>query len=94
MSRFEYSPIEFEGEIESDGIISVKNKNRIVIGELTLPELPKISGLFISPKKRENLYVTERNSTGIFKNKISFFTIDLDKYEEMPNGEKKSSNIK
>jgi hypothetical protein len=39
--------------------------------------------------------VTERNSTGIFRIKISSFTIDLDKYEEMLNGgEKKISNIK
>ena len=93
VARFEYSPIEFEGEMEGDGIISVINKEGIMIGELTLPELPEISGLYISPKKRENLYVTERNSTGIFRIKISSFTIDLDKYEEMFNGEKKA-NIK
>ena len=80
--------------MEGDGIISVINKEGIMIGELTLPELPEISGLYISPKKRENLYVTERNSTGIFRIKISSFTIDLDKYEEMLNGEKKSGNIK
>jgi sugar lactone lactonase YvrE len=94
VARFEYSTIEFEGEMEGDGIISVVNKEGIMIGELTLPELPEISGLYISPKKRENLYVTERNSTGIFRIKISSFTIDLDKYEELLNGEKKSGNIK
>jgi sugar lactone lactonase YvrE len=82
VARYEYSPVEFEGELEADGLISVINKDGIMIGELTLPELPEITGLYISPKKRENLYVTERNSTGIFRIKISSFTIDLDKYEE------------
>ena len=94
VARYEYSPVEFEGELEGDGLISVINKDGIMVGELDLPELPEITGLYISPKKRENLYVTERNSTGIFRIKISSFTIDLDKYEEVLNGEKKSSNIK
>jgi sugar lactone lactonase YvrE len=94
VARYEYSPIEFEGELEGDGLISVINKDGIMVGELSLPELPEITGLYISPKKRENLYVTERNSTGIFRIKISSFTIDIDKYEEGLNGEKKSNNIK
>jgi len=91
VGRFDYSPIEFEGEMEGDGIISVINKSGIMLGELTLPELPEISGLYISPKKRENLYVTERNSTGMFRVKISSFTTDLDKYEEMLNGGEKKA---
>jgi len=94
VARYEYSPVEFEGELEADGLISVINKDGIMIGELSLPELPEITGLYISPKKRENLYVTERNSTGIFRIKISSFTIDLDKYEEALKGEKKTNNIK
>ena len=93
VARYEYSPVEFEGELEADGLISVINKDGIMIGELSLPELPEITGLYISPKKRENLYVTERNSTGVFIIKISSFTIDLDKYEEILNSEKKN-NIK
>ena len=93
VARYEYSPVEFEGELEADGLISVINKDGIMIGELSLPELPEITGLYISPKKRENLYVTERNSTDVFIIKISSFTIDLDKYEEILNSEKKN-NIK
>lgn len=89
VARFEYSPVDLEMESEADGIISVINKEGLQIGELTLPELPEITGLYISPKKRENLYVTERNSTGIFRIKISSFTSDLDKYEELLYGEKK-----
>ena len=89
IARFEYS-FDPENEPEADGVISVINKDGIQIGELTLPELPEITGLYISPKKRENLYVTERNSSGVFRIKISSFTIDLDKYEEMLYGEKKN----
>ena len=49
---------------------------------MNLPKLPEITGLYISPKKRENLYVTVKNSTGVFKIKISAFTAEMDKYEE------------
>ena len=38
-----------------------------MVGELSLLELPEITGFYISPKKRENLYVNEMNSTGIFR---------------------------
>jgi hypothetical protein len=68
-------------EIESDGLISVINKKGEMIGELNVPKLPEISGIYISPKKREDLLLTVRNSTAVFKIKISAFTGDLDKYE-------------
>ena len=89
VAKYEYSPVEFEGELEGDGLISVINKDGIMVGELSLQELLEITGLYISPKKRKNLYVPERNSTGIFRIKISIFTIDLDKYKETLNEEKK-----
>ena len=89
VAKYEYSPVEFEGELEGDGLISVINKDGIMVGELSLQELLEITGLYISPKKRKNLYVPERNSTGIFRIKISIFTIDLDKYRETLNEEKK-----
>ena len=69
-------------DIEADGMISVINKDGIAVGEMNLPKLPEITGLYISPKKRENLYVTVKNSTGVFKIKISAFTAEMDKYEE------------
>lgn len=89
VARFEYSPLDEDNPNEQDGIISVVNKKGQLIGELTLPNLPEISGLYISPKKRENLYLTEKTLPHIYKIKISSFTSDLDKYEEVLNGEKK-----
>lgn len=90
VGRFEYSLSEnMETDIENDGLISVLNTEGILMGELTLPELPEISGLYISPKKRENLYLTEKNSTAVFKVKIASFTSDLDKLEELLKSENK-----
>ena len=80
-ARYEYSNSDIDMEIESDGLISVINKNGEMIGELNVPKLPEISGIYISPKKREDLLLTVRNSTAVFKIKISAFTGDLDKYE-------------
>ena len=99
VARYEYSPVEFEGELEGDGLISVINKDGIMVGELDLPELPEITGLYISPKKRENLYVTERNSSGIFRIKISsmvailWLEIDLFKKGKSPFYPSKKSNM-
>lgn len=92
VARFEYSSADMDMDIEADGIISVLNKEGILLGELTLPELPEIMGLYISPKKRENLYFTERNSTGVFLVKLSSFINDIDKYEEVLNVEYKENN--
>lgn len=82
VARYEFSNSDLDIEVEADGIISVINKDGIMVGEMNLPKLPEITGLYISPKKRENLYVTVKNSTGVFKIKISAFTAEMDKYEE------------
>ena len=82
VARYEYSNSDIDIDIEADGMISVINKDGIAVGEMNLPKLPEITGLYISPKKRENLYVTVKNSTGVFKIKISAFTAEMDKYEE------------
>ena len=85
VARYEYSTANLDMDNEADGIISVINKDGILIGELNLPKLPEITGLYIPPKKRENLYVTVMNSTAVFKIKISSFSTDMDKYEEALN---------
>ena len=82
IARYEYSNSEVDIDTEADGLISVVTKNGVYIGELSLPKLPEITGLYISPKKRENLYVTVKNSTGVFKVKISAFTAEIDKVED------------
>jgi len=82
VARYEYTNSDLELEIEADGIISVINKEGNMVGELNLPKLPEINGIFISPKKREDLLLTVRNSSAVFKIKISSFENDIDKYEK------------
>lgn len=49
---------------------------------MLLPKLPEITGLFISPKKKDNLYLTEKNSNGVFKVKLANFTSEIDKIDD------------
>lgn len=65
-----------------DGIISVINKEGVLIGELIINKLSEITGLFISSKKKEMLYFTEKNSNGVMKIKLSSFISELDKLGE------------
>ena len=51
----------------------------MLIGELSLPKMPEITGIYISPKKKDVLYVTEKISNGILRIKLSSF---LEKLEE------------
>jgi sugar lactone lactonase YvrE len=76
VARYDF---QIESESEADGLISVLNTNGTLIGEMYLPKLAEITGLLISPKKKENLYVTERNSNGIMKVKLSSFLSEVDK---------------
>lgn len=84
VARMEYnmSDPEDNAETEADGIISVINKEGMFVGELVVPKMPEISGLFISLKKKENLFFTLKSMAGVFKIKISTFSADIDKYEQ------------
>lgn len=79
VARYEFH---IDLEQESDGLISVLNPQGTIIGELTLPKLPEITGLLIPAKKKESLYLTEKNSNGVIKIKLSSFISELDKMEE------------
>ncbi len=68
-------------DYESDGLISVINTQGQLIGEMILPKLAEITGLLISPKKKESIFVTDRNSNGVMKVKLSSFISDLEKYK-------------
>lgn len=80
VARYDYPPI--DEDLESDGLISVINHDGLLIGEMNFPKFSEITGIYISPKKRENMYITAKNCYGVMKVKISSFTSDLDKYEE------------
>ncbi len=54
-----------------------------MVGELIVPRLPEISGIFISAKKKDTLYFTERSNGCVMKIKLSNFMIELDKLEKM-----------
>jgi hypothetical protein len=62
-----------------DGIISVLNKEGVLVGELIIEKISEITGIFISHRVKECLFLTERNSAGIYKMKISSFISELDK---------------
>lgn len=63
----------------TDGLISVLNTKGDIIGELYLPKLPEISSLFISSKRKDSLYFTERGCNSVMKIKLSNFVTDLEK---------------
>jgi sugar lactone lactonase YvrE len=68
--------------VEIDGLISVLGKEGNLIGELILPKMPEITGLFISSRRKDILYVTEKTSNGILKIKLTAFTSELDNKED------------
>ncbi len=47
-----------------------------------VPRLPEISGIFISSKKKDTLYFTERSNGCVMKIKLSNFMLELDKIEK------------
>ena len=61
-------------------MISVINPEGVLIGELNLPKMPEITGIYISPKKKDVLYLTEKISNGILRIKLSAF---LEKLEDV-----------
>jgi sugar lactone lactonase YvrE len=81
VARYEFQ-IGLEGN-DFDGIISVVNKHGRLIGELIIPNLSEITGLLISSKKKEVLYLTEKNSSHVYGIKLSAFLNELDKIDEI-----------
>ena len=87
-SRFEYQ----KNDKSVNGLISVINKDGELVGELELPKMSEITGMFI-PKKLiddskeiENnsktnvyLYFTEKNFNGVKRIKLNNFISDIEK---------------
>ena len=88
VSRFEY-----QNKDESiNGLISVINKDGYLIGELELPKISEITGMYIpkklidESKEMENniktnvfLYFTEKNFNGVKKIKLNSFISEIEK---------------
>ena len=87
-SRFEYQ----KEDKSVNGLISVINKEGYLVGELELPKMCEITGMFIpkkfmdESKEMENnvktnvyLYFTERNFNGVKRIKLNSFISDIEK---------------
>jgi sugar lactone lactonase YvrE len=87
-SRFEYQ----KKDKSVNGLISVINKDGELVGELELPKMSEITGMFIpkklidDSKEMENnsktnvyLYFTEKNFNGVKKIKLNNFISDIEK---------------
>ena len=88
VSRFEYQ----KEDKSVNGLISVINKDGDLVGELELPKMCEITGMFIpkrlneeskelenSPKANVYLYFTERNFNGVKRIKLNSFISDIQK---------------
>ena len=88
ISRFEYQ----KEDKSVNGLISVINKDGDLVGELELPKMCEITGMFIpkrlneeskelenSPKANVYLYFTERNFNGVKRIKLNSFISDIEK---------------
>ena len=88
VSRFEYQ----KEDKSINGLISVINKDGDLVGELELPKMCEITGMFIpkrlneeskelenSPKANVYLYFTERNFNGVKRIKLNSFISDIEK---------------
>ena len=87
-SRFEYQ----KKDKSVNGLISVINKDGELVGELELPKMSEITGMFIpkklidDSKEMENnsktnvyLYFTEKNFNGVKRIKLNSFISDIEK---------------
>ena len=88
VSRFEYQ----KEDKSVNGLISVINKDGDLVGELELPKMCEITGMFIpkklideskemdnNPKTNVYLYFTEKNFTGVKRIKLNSFISDIEK---------------
>lgn len=79
VARYEFQ----NNQRDIDGIISVMNKDGYIVGELTIPHLPEITGMCIpSDKKADTLYFTEKSFSGVLKIKLSQFAAEIDKMQD------------
>ena len=87
-SRFEYQ----KQDKSVNGLISVINKDGYLVGELELPKMSEITGMFIpkklieeskdmenNPKTNVYLYFTEKNFNGVKRIKLNSFINDIEK---------------
>ena len=87
-SRFEYQ----KEDKSVNGLISVINKDGELVGELELPKMSEITGMFIpkkyideskdmenNPKTNVYLYFTEKNFNGVKRIKLNSFINDIEK---------------
>ncbi len=65
-----------------DGLISVINRDGILLGEIIIPNLPEITGLLIPSKNREVIYFTEKNTSAVLGLKLGAFLNQLSHYED------------
>ena len=84
---------EYQKENKSvNGLISVINKEGYLVGELELPKMSEITGMFIpkklieeskdmenNPKTNVYLYFTEKNFNGVKRIKLNSFINDIEK---------------
>jgi len=88
VSRFEYQ----KEDKSVNGLISVINKDGDLVGELELPKMCEITGMFIpkklideskemdnNPKTNVYLYFTEKNFNGVKRIKLNSFISDIEK---------------
>ena len=88
VSRFEYQ----KEDKSVNGLVSVINKDGYLVGELELPKMSEITGMFIpkklidESKEMENnvktnvyLYFTEKNFNGVKRIKLNNFISDIEK---------------
>lgn len=78
VARYEFQ----NEENDIDGIISVLNKEGVLLGEIVIPKLPEITGLLIPSKSKDQIIITEKNANCIYKIKLSNFMNEVDKFEE------------
>ena len=82
VARYEFQ----NQENNVDGLISVLSKDGNLVGEITIPKLPEITGMCCPGGKiSDSLLLTEKSYCGVFKIKLSQFVAEVDKMLENIN---------
>ena len=63
-------------------MISVISADGGLVGEIIIPKMSEITGLYISRKKKDVMYVTENNCNGILRVKLESFKNEVGKLVE------------
>ena len=53
-----------------------------LVGEIMIPKMPEINGLYISKKKKDIMYVTENSCNCILRVKLESFKLEVGKLVE------------